>query len=480
MKTFKNPNLSNLDFLISSLHHGNFMSTEDVIEWMKEKNDGVKSEINIIPLNELKGWSFLDGRICHDSGKFFSIEGIRISTNYGLVPKWDQPIINQPEIGFLGIVVKKIAGTLHFLMQAKIEPGNLNIVQLSPTLQATRSNYTRVHKGVAPLYLEYFNGEKEITVLVDQLQSEQGARFLQKRNRNIIVEIDENEDIPMCENFIWLSLGQIKELLVHPNIVNMDTRTVISCIQFGNYTHENLNLLAVFQFVNKKFESNSESFLYSILSIDNHLHKLQHIIQWITSLKFKYELDIQKIPIGDINNWIYDGNSIYHEKNKYFFVVGVDVKIGNREVIAWNQPMVKSAQEGLMGFLVKRINGIFHFLVQAKLEAGNFDIIELAPTVQCLTGNYRKGMNEYTIPYLEYFIKPDEENIWYSTYQSEEGGRFYQEQNLNMIIEVGEDFPIKVEENYCWMTLNQMLSFVIYNNYLNIAARSLLSAIRFY
>ena len=71
------------------------------------------------------------------------------------------------------------------------------------------------------------------------------------------------------------------------------------------------------------------------------------------------------------------------------------------------------------------------------------------------------------------------ENIWYSTYQSEAGGRFFQEQNLNIIVEVGEEFPIDVDENYCWLTLNQMMSFVTYNNYLNIAARSLLSAIRF-
>lgn len=72
------------------------------------------------------------------------------------VSTWDQPIINQPEIGFLGFIVKKIQGVYHFLMQAKIEPGNLNVVQLSPTLQATRSNYTRVHKGAIPKYLEYF------------------------------------------------------------------------------------------------------------------------------------------------------------------------------------------------------------------------------------------------------------------------------------------------------------------------------------
>ena len=169
-----------------------------------------------------------------------------------------------------------------------------------------------------------------------------------------------------------------------------------------------------------------------------------------------------------------------HEDNKYFYVIGVRVEIGNREVISWDQPMVRSAQEGLMGFIVKKINGIYHFLVQAKLEAGNFDIVEMAPTVQCLTGNYRKGKNEYTIPYLEQVLNAPNENIWYSSYQSEEGGRFFQEQNFNIIVEVGDEFPIEVEENYCWMTLNQMLSFVTYNNYLNIAARSLLSAVSFY
>ena len=98
----------------------------------------------------------------------------------------------------------------------------------------------------------------------------------------------------------------------------------------------------------------------------------------------------------------------------------------------------------------------------------------------CLTGNYRKGNNEYTIPYLETVLEAPKERIWYSSYQSEEGGRFFHEQNLNIIVEAGDDFPIEVEENYCWMTLNQMLSFVTYNNYLNIAARSLLSAISFY
>lgn len=476
----KNIQDAQLDFLVSAMSHGNFQTTDQILGWMKYQNEEVVSNIMQIPISELRGWSYRDDRIRHNSGKFFSIDGIHIKTNYRNTPEWDQPIINQPEIGFLGFIVKKFNGVLHFLLQAKIEPGNLNIVQLSPTLQATRSNYTRVHGGKAPTYLEYFNGEKDVLILVDQLQSEQGARFLHKRNRNIIVEVGEDEELEVKEGYIWASLGQIKELLRYPNVVNMDSRTVISCINFGSYSEHSLRLLDAVKRMNGIHSSKPDSFLYSVLSGDNHLNELQDIIQWITSLKFKYELDVTPIGISEMKNWIYDGDTIHHESGKYFDVMGCRVEIGNREVVSWDQPMVRSAQEGLMGFIVKKINGIYHFLVQAKLESGNFDIVEMAPTVQCLTGNYRKGKNEYTIPYLEQILNAPKDKIWYSSYQSEEGGRFFQEQNLNIIVEVGEEFPIEVEENYCWLTLNQMLSFVTYNNYLNIAARSLLSAISFY
>lgn len=476
----KNIQDTQLDFLVSAMSHGNFQTTDQILGWMKSQNEEVVSNIMQIPISELRGWSYRDDRIRHNSGKFFSIDGIHIRTNYRNTPEWDQPIINQPEIGFLGFIVKKFNGVLHFLLQAKIEPGNLNIVQLSPTLQATRSNYTRVHGGKAPTYLEYFNGEKDVLILVDQLQSEQGARFLHKRNRNIIVEVGEDEELEVKEGYIWASLGQIKELLRYPNVVNMDSRTVISCINFGSYSEHSLRLLDAVKRMNGIHSSKPDSFLYSVLSGDNHLNELQDIIQWITSLKFKYELDVTPIGISEMQNWVYDGKTIHHESGKYFDVMGCRVEIGNREVVSWDQPMVRSAQEGLMGFIVKKINDIYHFLVQAKLESGNFDIVEMAPTVQCLTGNYRKGKNEYTIPYLEQILNAPKDKIWYSSYQSEEGGRFFQEQNLNIIVEVGEEFPIEVEENYCWLTLNQMLSFVTYNNYLNIAARSLLSAISFY
>ncbi|MGE3653811.1 MAG: NDP-hexose 2,3-dehydratase family protein, partial [Flavobacteriales bacterium] len=162
-------------------------------------------------------------------------------------------------------------------------------------------------------------------------------------------------------------------------------------------------------------------------------------------------------------------------------VIAVRAELGNREVNSWTQPLVKSAQEGIIAFIIKKINGVYHFLVQAKLESGNFDIIELAPTVQCLTGNYRKGLNEYEVAFLEYVLEPEKYNakVRYNTYQSEEGGRFFEEQNQNMMIEVGEEFNNHLPDKYIWMTLNQLKSFIKYNNYLNIQSRSLLSAVKF-
>ncbi|MBT9145900.1 MAG: hypothetical protein DDT42_01777 [candidate division WS2 bacterium] len=472
------------DFLRSALTLENpFMPTETLVSWMKAKNEEVVVNINPMPLEKLRLWHFDEatGDLVHDSGKFFSIIGIDIQTDWGNVPHWQQPIINQAEVGFLGFVVKKINGVLHFLMQAKIEPGNINYVQLSPTIQATKSNYTQVHKGKKPLYLEYFNGEKPVDVLVDQLQSEQGARFLRKRNRNVIVEVSgkEADELPEYDNFCWLTLGQIKYLLQHDNLINMDTRTVISCIAYGSFSADITDLYNTLQ---KSFgvkENPYMGFLTSGILGERQLHNTDTIISWITRLKSRYDLFVNRMPLKDVQKWTRDDMSIFHEEGKYFSVIGVEVEIGNREVQTWCQPLVKSSQEGIIAYIVKRINGVYHFLVQAKLESGNFDIIELAPTVQCLTGNYRAGLNEYTVPFLDIILSAKKEQIIFDAFQSEEGGRFFREQNRNIIMEVGDEFGTEVPDNYIWMTLEQILTFIKFNNFLNVEARSLISAIRF-
>ncbi len=140
--------------------------------------------------------------------------------------------------------------------------------------------------------------------------------------------------------------------------------------------------------------------------------------------------------------------------------------------------MIKPAQDGLCAFVCKEINGVIHFAVQAKLECGNHDIIELAPTVQCLTGNYRNS-KDGVLPFLEYVLNVKKENVIFDTMQSEEGGRFFKEQNRNMLVMADETISDELPEHYIWMTFNQICEFLKFNNYFNIQARSLMAAIQF-
>ncbi len=468
--------LSSLPFLKSAFKNESSVNdTNRILLWLKEQNNKVQVKINKTAFSKLEHWSTATDKITHNSGKFFSIEGIGIKTNWGGKKEWHQPIINQPEVGYLGFIAKEFDGVLHFLMQAKIEPGNVNFVQLSPTLQATRSNYTQVHKGKKPLYLEYFQNAKPQQILLDQLQSEQGARFLKKRNRNIIIKVD--EDIPVYDNFVWTTLGQIKRLMHFDNIVNMDARTVISGIPFGEYEPD---IISFFSFLGYKDDADhvKKAFLKSALIKNGGIHNVENIISFMTHLKSIYDLNIEKIPLKDLKEWVFTDKMIHHEENKYFRVIAVDVEIGNREVVKWNQPMIEPAQEGLCAFVCKEINGIMHFAVQAKLECGNHDIIEFAPTVQCLTGNYRQT-KEGALPFLDYVLNARPEQIFYDVLQSEEGGRFYREQNRNLIVIAGDEIPDELTGKYIWMTLNQLYIFLKFNNYLNIQARSLIAGISF-
>ena len=114
---------------------------EEILEWLINKKNTTKVNIEKIKFSEMVDWGFSPntGNIEHKTKKIFSIIGIDVKTNFGSTTKtWQQPIINQPEIGILGIITRKIEHETYYLMQAKIEPGNINYVQLSPTLQATK------------------------------------------------------------------------------------------------------------------------------------------------------------------------------------------------------------------------------------------------------------------------------------------------------------------------------------------------------
>lgn len=443
-----NPN--HTDFKVSAGAQDNpFMPTAAFAGWLDGRRRAHDFRIEQIPFSGLEGWSFetATGNLVHASGRFFRIEGIWVETNYGEVPCWSQPIINQPEIGILGILARRVNGILYFLMQAKMEPGNIGTVQLAPTLQATRSNFTRVHQGGTPPYLEYFQNRPGVRTLVDVLQSEQGARFLRKRNRNMIVEVD--EEVPVLDDYCWLTLAQIRKCLREDNLVNMDARTVIGSIPFVIGEDDAVS--------------------------GRSLHSIEHILSWFTEMKFRYDLSVERIPLKQVLNWRRTEDCICHDEGKYFSVIAVRVQAPNREVAYWTQPLVKPAGEGVIAFVTKRIDGVMHYLVQAKVEPGNFDVVEMAPTVQCLTGDYRKTRPESRPLFLDYVLNASPGQVTMSSLQSEEGGRFYREANRNMFVEADDTFPRDVPDRFIWMSGSQLKTLIQFNNFLNVEARCLLA-----
>jgi len=223
------------------------------------------------------------------------------------------------------------------------------------------------------------------------------------------------------------------------------------------------------------FSKYKDEILKSLLIEKKAQFSYEEIISWFTNLKSMTDLQIERCNISELSDWVVTPSSISHRENKYFEILGVSSRIGSREVTEWCQPIVRQRETGIIGFIIRKINTVYHLLVQAKIEPGNFDVLEMAPTVQCITGSYRNP--EYSVKYLEYFLGKKKGTVIYDVLQSEEGGRFYHEQNRNIVVVVDDTFPLTVDKYFTWMTFQQAKEFIKFNNYFNIEARGLLTCI---
>ncbi len=456
-----------IDYFVESWAdvEGNVNKTSDLLKWVQQLNENTKVNIKETSIFKDTFWFYDDymGEVLNRKRSFFSIKGVRFFENHEFVK--EQPIINQPEIGYLGIIGKIIDGKLNFLMQGKIEPGNINCVQVSPTIQATKSNFTRAHGGKSPAYLEYFENSSKYIVVYDQIQSEQSSRFLKKRNRNMIMLVQ--DEIPVLQNFKWMTLGQIKELMKIDNLVNMDTRTVLSGIPFI--------LESPKQDLNKYFKDKA---LYNSIFLSNDIQKeLVQIYHKINNYKMFKEISVVQTPLNQLVDWTIDEYGITCTKTSDFMVKYYDIEISGREVQCWFQPLFKAIGCATFALITKLVDNKRKFLVRIKPEIGCFDKIELSPSIQWEPSHNSKD-DSFVDKYFRMLISESHQNckILFDSMLSEEGGRFYHEQNRNMIVEI-DSFPEELNEidEYIWCDLATLNFLTQINNCLNIQLRNLIS-----
>tara|TARA_B100000787_G_scaffold66008_1_gene48415 strand:- start:894 stop:1598 length:705 start_codon:yes stop_codon:yes gene_type:complete len=211
-------------------------SLKEIKTWYKDIIKKSNTKVKKIDLSDCSNWIMNNKTISHKSKKFFKVEALRVTNSYNreIVGGWDQPILTEPGYngGILGLLRKEINGSPHYLINAKFEPGNYRLIQLSPTLQATFSNISKAHEGSAPRFLKYFKEPKknDCKVIFKQWFSEEGGRLRNKRNLGILLNHDSNKAIKIDSDFKWVTLKQIKELIFENAMVNPHLRGLVSFI----------------------------------------------------------------------------------------------------------------------------------------------------------------------------------------------------------------------------------------------------------
>ena len=393
-------------------------------KWFDYQKRINKFKIKKINLNKISNWNIRSDKIFHATNKFFKIIGIKVKSNY-YNKGWDQPIILQNEIGILGII--KNLKTKKYLLQAKVEPGNINKLQLAPTVQATESNYKGVHGGKLVPYVNFFLRLKDKK---KYHQSEQGFRYLYKFNSNILLAT--NKVFKKERNFFWFSKEEIQNLIQKKNIINMDT-------------------LSIFSTVIKKKISNEHS-----------INSEKKVFRWLENNDSKYYIKIKKIRLNSLKDWIFDKYKIYHKNKKHFSVIGIDVKTSKRENNSWSQPILEGKKIAFAGFIKKNINNHEHYLCRYILKPGlKKSVVSCTVnTSDLLNFSKDKNLSSLQKDYIKnYFLKKNYK-IEYDNILSEEGGRFYNCQIRYMIINLDYHELTNIGDNYIWLSHNQIIKLI--------------------
>ena len=195
------------------------------------------------------------------------------------------------------------------------------------------------------------------------------------------------------------------------------------------------------------------------------LHSQQDVESWFRRQRETCTMQVTDIPLNEVAGWIVDPSTsnVRHESGEFFTVHGIRVMHTERREVGgrgWDQPILEQVGRdgGLLGLLRKRFRGVPHYLVEAKAEPGNYEKVQLSPTLQATFSNLKRAHAGNKPRFASYFEDPDPRlvKVLYKAWLSEDGGRLHLKRNLGMLVEVPEDHPVELPEGFLWMSLFQI------------------------
>jgi oxidase EvaA len=323
------------------------------------------------------------------------------------------------------------------LVQAKVEPGNVGTVQLAPTIQATRSNAARVHGGAGPPLLDWLDRGR---LASDTLQSEQGTRFLGKRNRNCTLFVD--QDVPHGPYHRWFPARELCALVAEDHLINTDARSALVCTPW--------DLLAG----GAAFAGDGMARLLRAsydLPDDRAWRPLAAVLDLLARPAAWLEVPAE-VPLDRLDGWRMADEGPEPAESGPFRLRHVRVQALSREVPRWDQPLIQSGERGEVILPLGRWRGVPHFGFKIAIEPGFEKRRELTPAGA---------------------VAPGRELV--SCLQSEEGGRFLFDENRYALLDVGELPGPQLE--HVWLSLAQVRALLERGESLTNEARSAISLV---
>ena len=117
---------------------------------------------------------------------------------------------------FLGIKLRRFAAQIIIIFAFIFI--TIYIVKTKTSIQTNNRTNTEI----------LFEQENFNKILLKKWGAEDGGRLNRKRNLSMLVEIPENEKIKVTNEFIWMSMWQIKECLKFDSWINPHIRGIIS------------------------------------------------------------------------------------------------------------------------------------------------------------------------------------------------------------------------------------------------------------
>jgi len=370
----------------------------NILSWLNDYKSSIRFDISITNLRDLVEWNCENNIVSRKDNNFFSIKSIR--TAKGRNELNPSIIIDQPEIGVLGFLIKGYGDDIQILLQAKSEPGNINLTQIGPTVQATVSNYERKHNGSETHFINLFIND-QIPKDLSILQSEQGNRFYNKYNRNIILRVSEEKEYENFNNYKWFSLNQIIQHIDRDFLFNTDFKSVIS------HMFEMILL--------KSTMSSSDMGLHLLNSYykNRSSDNFNSIIGKIAVRRKNASFNSELCGLDFFNGWDKDTGLITSNEALIFNYDFFEISISDRENPCWGQPLLtKNSIEHIILFASIVHDQIF-FVFNEISEIGYKNYLQLGPTIQL----------DESPNYVPNIING---KLLISFNQSEEGGRFYQ------------------------------------------------------